>query len=130
MQHQTEDLRVKKHPDGKIHLLLVEDDDTIRHMLTYGLRAAGYHVEVAGNGAEAMDVLKTFEPDLIILDLYMPKMDGLAFLKQYESKVPILVCSGSDEEQDIRRTLETGASRFLQKPVTLNALQEAIQTLL
>lgn len=115
---------------GKQRVLLVDDDDTIRHMLTYGLQTFGYEVRQAKNGAEGFDLLEEYDPDIIVLDLYMPEMDGLAFLKRYQGPVPVLVCSGSDEEQDIQRTLEKGAARYLQKPVSLDALHEAIGALI
>lgn len=111
-------------------ILLVDDDGTIRHMLTYGLRAAGYEVEPTTNGREGLAAIETFQPDLIVLDLYMPELDGLTFLQQYQGPIPIIVCSGSDEEQDIQRTRDAGAAKFLQKPVSLAVLREAVDAIL
>ena len=135
MHDQIEGVRMSEKPeqrDATAHprILLVDDDDTIRHMLAYGLKAAGFEVQACANGLQGMSALDSFTPDVIVLDLYMPEMDGLAFLQNYTGAAPIIVCSGSDEEHDIQRTLDKGAARFLQKPVALSVLREAIEAAL
>ncbi|MCB1053233.1 MAG: response regulator transcription factor [Acidobacteria bacterium] len=110
-------------------ILMIEDDASIRLLLGFGLRRAGYQVEMAENGALAKEHFQAFTPDLILLDLYMPYFDGLSFLKWVRqdvgSKVPIIVISAAEKE--IETAQKEGADAFLAKPVDIAELVACIE---
>ncbi len=115
-----------------VTILLVEDDRFIRKLLTYGLKAQGFEVLVAENGRQGIQFLETINPELIILDLFMPEMDGLAFLKQIQDKtaVPIIVLSGSKDPKHQAEALRLGAVKFITKPIGMQPLLDIINPIL
>ena len=128
MQTTTENVRVEK---TSHKILVVEDDPTIRQLMTYGVSRAGYTVLAAEDGEEATSLIDDFKPNLILLDLYMPKMDGLSFLDQFGSRdIPIIVISGSKIEGHRDETIRRGASAFLDKPVSIELLLKKVDELL
>lgn len=98
-------------------ILLVEDDASLSDAFSIILQQEGYFVELAFDGQEAIDKLKTFDADLILLDLLMPVMDGKEFLKKYDNKngIPILVFSNLDAKDDVKEILDLGADRYMLK---------------
>jgi len=117
-------------------VLVVEDDFGTRTLIEGYLRDAGLKVLVAENGEEAEVVLEEEIPDLIILDLVMPVMDGTAFLQRLRAHperlgVPVIICTGKDLTDDDRRRLETQASGILPKGDGIEAgLKKILGTLL
>lgn len=102
---------------GKI--LVIDDDPTIRHLLHVMLKGEGYPVEVAEDGAEGLEKYKTFRPDLLILDIMMPKMDGYTFLLELKKiadtrSVSIIVLTAQEQMRDIFK-LE-GVNDYVVKP--------------
>jgi DNA-binding response OmpR family regulator len=102
----------------QFRILVVEDDQRIRDFITSKLKASGYDVLTANNGVEGLEQAHTQEPDLVVLDLLMPKMDGLEMLKQLRSvsAVPVIFLTAKGADTDRIRGLELGADDYLPKP--------------
>ncbi len=104
----------------KRKILIVDDDESIRKMIGRILIKSGYEVYTAVNGVEAVKKLINIEIDLIILDLVMPLMDGIEFLKAIRSKeirdIPVLIISGTDDAKQIVEAYKLGAYDFIRKP--------------
>jgi CheY-like chemotaxis protein len=103
-------------PSG--YLLVVEDDDEIRDFVALLLETEGYAVRTARNGAEALDVVRDHTPELILLDMRMPVMDGWAFARAYRSRLgphaPILVMTAARDAA--QRAQEIQADAYMAKP--------------
>jgi two-component system, chemotaxis family, chemotaxis protein CheY len=114
-------------------VLVVDDDALIRETLATALADEGYSVRVAGDGRIALQTLSDWRPDLIVLDLMMPVMDGAAFRAAQSSaeamaEIPVIVLSAAHNLQ--RRTEELGAVAVFAKPFDLTELLEAIERVL
>ncbi len=101
-------------------ILIVEDDTALNEAYNTILGSAGYDVKTAFNGKEALTVTATYEPDIIFLDLRMPVMDGIEFLKAYNKKdkhpkVKIIVFSNYDMQREVDEAYELGAERYVLK---------------
>jgi two-component system KDP operon response regulator KdpE len=110
-------------------VLLVDDEASLRATVRRGLEAFGYDVEVATNGLEAVDLVQRRRPDVVLMDLAMPKMSGITAIEQIRtwSEVPIIVLSVMGEEADKVRALEVGADDYLTKPFGLQELNARIR---
>jgi two-component system, OmpR family, KDP operon response regulator KdpE len=110
--------------DRKLRILCVEDDPQMRSFLLAQLRARGHQVQAVRDGAQAIDQAAIFEPELVLLDLALPTLDGLAFLRRLRewSKAPVIVLSARDEESVKIKALDSGADDYLTKPFSLNEL--------
>jgi len=110
--------------------ILIIDDDArlVKNVETY-LADFDYHIEGALNGMEGLEKVKTFQPDLIILDLMMPKMDGLEVCREIrkENQVPIIMLTARGEESDVVAGLEVGADDYLTKPFSLRVLAARVK---
>ncbi|MDX1606437.1 MAG: response regulator transcription factor [Candidatus Competibacterales bacterium] len=115
-------------------ILLVDDDALLQELLAMHLEYGGYAVSTAGNGREAMDRLATETPDLIMLDMMMPVMDGLQFLRwlrqEQHSAIPVLALTGMQKPGGDALILDTGANAVLYKPVDHRRLLASIENLL
>jgi DNA-binding response OmpR family regulator len=113
-------------------LLLVDDDLNLLDTLTFNLRSSGYQVITAADGAGALEKARDERPDLVILDLMLPEVDGLVVCRslRQESSVPILVLTARTGELDKIIGLESGADDYLTKPFSLGELQARIRALL
>ena len=101
-----------------LRILIVDDEPQIQRFLRLGLEAAGYDTFLANDGAEGLRQSAAMNPDLVILDLGLPDMDGkqvLARLRQWSS-VPVLVLSARDDEHEKIETLDLGANDYIAKP--------------
>jgi two-component system response regulator VicR len=101
-------------------VLIVEDERTLNEAYDLVLKREGHDVKVAFNGEEALEVFKEHQPDLILLDLRMPKMDGVEFLKQMKPeknypKVKIIIFSNYDDQKEIDSAFKHGANRYILK---------------
>ena len=101
-------------------VLVVEDDLALNDAYKTILTTAGYSTHVAFNGEEALEITKSTEPDIIFLDLRMPIMDGIAFLKAYEPKrkhphVKIVVFSNYEMQREVDEAYQLGAERYVLK---------------
>jgi DNA-binding response OmpR family regulator len=113
-------------------ILLVDDEPTLLETLAYNLRASGYEVVTASDGATALEVAHAEAPDLIILDLMLPELDGLTVCRSLRqvSDTPILVLTARTGELDKIVGLESGADDYMTKPFSLGELQARIRALL
>ena len=116
----------------KTHILLVDDDPAILRLLQTNLRARGYLVSTAVDGEEALEAVEQNIVNLIILDLTMPKLDGVEVCRRVRewSKVPIIVLSARGDENDKVRCLELGADDYMIKPFGIAELMARIKTAL
>ena len=116
----------------KEKVLLIEDERTIRRFMQAILTANGYDVLMAGTGAMADTMISSHCPDIIILDLGLPDMDGMTILRNVRkwSKVPILVVSARSHERDKVEALDAGADDYLTKPFGTVELLARIRTAL
>lgn len=98
-------------------VLLVEDDRVLNNAFYTYLMAGGYEVCQAYNGKEALEKIPGFRPEIILLDLLMPVMNGNAFLKAFDNteQIPIIVFTNLDSRSDVREALENGATRYMLK---------------
>jgi len=102
-----------------MRILVVEDEKRIADFLSRGLESAGYAVDLAGEGARAIDMVHATEYDLVILDLGLPDMDGLSVLQKVRNRKtspPVLILSARDQVDDRVKGLEGGADDYLVKP--------------
>ena len=116
-----------------MRILLAEDDARVASFIRRGLREEHYTVDVAKDGEEALFLAQTGEYDLIILDLLLPKRNGLDVLRTLRTErntVPALILTARDEVQDKVRGLDTGADDYLTKPFRFDELLARIRALL
>jgi len=113
-------------------VLVVEDDASIADVLRRTLRQEGHEVRSAGDGVEALELAADFVPDLVVLDLGLPKLDGVDVLKRLraESDVPILILTARTETGDRVEGLDTGADDYLVKPFERQELLARLRALL
>lgn len=107
---------------GMSRILLVDDDPLFRVWLTDALKTQGHEVECAINGIEGLKRIRSFMPDIIMLDLIMPQMDGFSLLEARDCMTPIMMLSARDNEEDRIRCYELGADDFLTKPFSIKEL--------
>jgi len=117
-----------------INLIIADDHTVIRQALCEMLRGKGSYniVAEAGDGSELMDLLRSHQPDLIILDINMPRMDGVATLEKLSSMTncpPVLVLSANEGERSVRAVLKAGAKGYVPKNAALEELEFAINSL-
>lgn len=106
-------------------ILVVEDDEAISESVAYHLGRAGYRVLTAADGLQGMRLFTTQRPDLVILDLMLPQLDGWRFTEQLRAQdahVPVIVCSARNSEYDRVHGLELGADDYVVKPFSMKEL--------
>lgn len=115
-----------------ITILVVDDEKSLRDFVCRNLEVRGYHAPTASNGIEAIKLFNQHSIDLVILDLMMPKMDGLEVIRRIRghSQVPIIVLSALGEEADKIRALDVGADDYLTKPFGVGELLARVQAVL
>jgi two-component system, OmpR family, alkaline phosphatase synthesis response regulator PhoP len=113
-------------------ILVVDDETNLRHTLAYALRQEGYEVLTAEDGEAALESFKANAPDLVILDLMLPKLDGLEVCRRIrrQSDVPILMLTARDSELDRVVGLEIGADDYLVKPFSMRELVARVRAML
>lgn len=116
-------------------ILIVEDDETQVQMLRHFIAMWGYEIEAAMTGEDAINALSTYQPDLVLLDLYLPGIPGLDVLKRIRENsklqnIPVFVLSADDSEEIKIVSMSSGASEFLSKPIVMADLVMKIQTAL
>ncbi len=107
------------------HLLIVDDEDNLRSMLSAALRHNGFEITTAANGREALDAVAEHNPDLIVLDVMMPELDGFEVcrrLRAQNNATPVLFLTARDGTEDKVRGLTLGGDDYLQKPFSLEEL--------
>jgi DNA-binding response OmpR family regulator len=116
-----------------LRILVAEDERGVAAFLRQGLREAGYAVDVARDGQDAMDFLRGMEYDLVVLDIMLPRADGFEVVKQARSRgsrVPIILLTARGELGDKVRGLDAGADDYLTKPFSFPELLARIRALL
>ena len=105
-------------------ILIVDDEEPIRNILTHNLSREGYNVIEASDGVAAIDIALEQKPDLILLDIMLPKLDGLSVCKRIKNSmnVPILMLTAKDGEIDKILGLELGADDYITKPFSVREL--------
>jgi len=105
-------------------ILVVEDEPSLQETLIYNLQKQGYTVEAVGNGRTALEAARRLKPDLIVLDIMLPELDGFEVTKiiRREMTVPILMLTARDDEIDRVVGLEVGADDYLTKPFSMREL--------
>ncbi len=127
----SEPLDINK--DSK-HILVVDDDHEIAESIRYTLRAAGFQVSLARDGNEGVAVAESKRPDLMILDMMMPKRSGLLVLerlRQYtDNPVPVIMITGNEGNRHREYAELLGVSDYLHKPFTMDRLLDSVKNLL
>ena len=115
--------------DDKKTILVVDDEQSIIDILVYNLKKEGYNTIEATDGASAVEIALAQKPDLILLDIMLPKMDGLTVCKKVKNalNVPILILSAKDEELDKIVGLELGADDYITKPFSVRELMARVK---
>jgi DNA-binding response OmpR family regulator len=113
-------------------VFIIEDEISLQEAMKYNLIKQGYEVEVCGDGAKAVELANKNHPDLIILDLMLPGMDGLEVCKTLRQTMstPIMMVTAKDEEIDRIVGLEIGADDYLTKPFSMRELMARVKALL
>ncbi|MCD4523897.1 response regulator transcription factor [Nocardioides sp. cx-173] len=120
-------------PVPKPRVLVVEDDRAVRESLRRSLEFNGYDVRLAGDGAEALATIGAAQPDVVVMDVMMPRLDGLETtraLRTAGNRVPILVLTARDAVGDRVEGLDAGADDYLTKPFALQELLARLRALL
>lgn len=113
-------------------ILVVEDEVSLQETLAYNLKRQGYEVEAAGDGNAALEIARRLKPDLILLDVMLPGMDGfeLCRILRQEMNTPVLMLTARDEEIDRVVGLEVGADDYLTKPFSMRELMARVKAML
>ncbi|MBX5483814.1 MAG: response regulator [Myxococcaceae bacterium] len=116
--------------DDATRVLIVDDDRFVRMLLKDALSDGGYHFTEASDGEEALEKLKADPQDVVLLDLFMPKMSGIEALTEIQRIAPgqkVLVISSLDSDALVAQALQSGAAGFIQKPFHPLEIQAAVK---
>lgn len=110
--------------------LIVDGDRDLLDVMTYALRRHGHQVIAATDGQQALDRLRADRPEIVVLDLKLPRLDGFEVCRRIrlESELPIIIVSSSCEEPDLLRALDLGADDYVTKPFSLKVLAARMET--
>jgi DNA-binding response OmpR family regulator len=113
-------------------ILLVDDEDAVQKLLTYPLEREGYRVVSALDGQQALERFDAERPDLVVLDIMLPKVDGLEVCKRLRARstVPIIMLTARDDELDKVVGLELGADDYITKPFSIREFRSRVRALL
>jgi len=119
-------------PSNPPRIVVADDDAGIREIIRTRLQAAGYAVEIARTGYEALTKIETCRPAGVVLDINMPEMDGFGVLAALgpRNRIPILVLTARHAAEDVRRAVDLGAKDYLAKPFTEAQLIARVSRLL
>ncbi|MGD0296762.1 MAG: response regulator [Bryobacteraceae bacterium] len=117
-----------------ILLLLVDDDEESRELIQAGLKRLGYTVSTAATGKEGIEAARGESPNLILMDMCMPEMDGFEAVKQLRANagttnIPIIALTGLNKAADVQRAIDVGCDNFQTKPLNLASLHIKIRRL-
>jgi len=119
----------------RARVLIVDDEPDLVRILQFGLESIGYGVETASDGQEGLKKAREIKPDIILLDLMLPKLDGykvcrlLKFDERYKH-IPVIILSARTQEGDQTLAMEMGANRFITKPYDFSEVLGHIETLI
>ena len=113
-------------------ILVVDDEVSLQETVAYSLKKEGYTVEIAGDGNKGLELARSSKPDLIILDVMLPGMDGFEVCRtlRHETNIPVLMLTARDDEIDRVVGLEVGADDYLVKPFSMRELIARVKALL
>jgi len=123
----------KNNSIGPARLLIVDDSYDTCSLLKEYFEGLGYAVNLAFNGQEALDNMKEFMPDIVLMDIQMPFMDGEACLKRLKLRFPgasVIVVTGLNNRASVEKFAELGAAGYVAKPIDMDFLSDLIQKLL
>lgn len=117
------------------NILIAEDERDIRELIQFTLSFAGHQVTTAANGAEAVDLAPKVKPDLIMMDVRMPKMTGYEACKQIKlidelKHIPVVFLSAKGQDEEIQSGIDAGAVAYITKPFAPDELQRKIADIL
>lgn len=120
---------------AKEHVLIIEDEEDIQELIAYNLGKEGYQTTRAGSGEEGLRAAKTKQPNLIVLDIMLPGMDGLEICKLLKADaktqhIPVVMLTAKGEESDVITGLELGADDYIVKPFSPKVLIARVRTIL
>jgi CheY-like chemotaxis protein len=116
-------------------ILIIDDSTTNIVLLQAVLNNKGYLIETALNVKDALSIVSKKNPDLILLDLLMPRINGYDFLKEIKENdktcnIPVIIVSALTDQENIQRSMELGANEFITKPVDIQKLLEMVASIL
>jgi DNA-binding response OmpR family regulator len=132
MPNQSIEPKQRAHPQHALHILVVEDDQLLSHCLRISLQGAGYIVSTAGDGVEALAIFQDARIDLVLLDIWMPDMDGYTLCSELRkrSNVPIIIVSALSQAHEVLQGFRSGADAYVAKPFQFREVEARIHQLL
>lgn len=120
---------------AKKYILVIEDEKEMADIIIQILEREGYEVDVAHDGQDGLNKIKTTKPDMVLLDIILPKLDGRDLLKKIKEDkdtkdIPVLILSGKTEQWDREIGLELGAEEYIEKPLDVLKLLRQIRRIL
>ena len=121
--------------DGKPTILVADDEEDVRELVTYRLTRSGYNVIGARDGLEALELATERAPDLMVLDVMMPKLDGYELTRRVRAEealrsIPVILLTARSQESDVDRGFEVGADDYLRKPFNPDELVARVRAVL
>lgn len=126
-------VQLQEEASGPKHVLLVEDDPVVSRLTESALTRHGYDVSLASNGLAGLRKARDESPDVVVLDLMLPGIDGfgiLSRLRQEGHRTPVVICSCLTGEADRKTALHLGADEYLEKPASPSAVTDVVERLL
>jgi DNA-binding response OmpR family regulator len=122
-------------PRAQPLVLVADDDDDIRMLVTFRLERSGYEVVAARDGEQALDLALRHRPELAVLDLMMPKIDGYELTRRLREldetrAMPVILLTARAQESDVARGFEAGADDYIRKPFSPQELRARVQAIL
>ncbi len=116
-------------------VLVADDDEDVLELVAFRLRRAGYRTVTARDGREALEMVRTEQPDLSVLDVAMPEMDGLEVTRALRGsdatrRMPIILLTARSQERDVMAGIEAGADAYIRKPFSHRELRARVESML
>lgn len=121
------------HPESKARILVVEDEEEIRANIELYLKFRGYEILAARDGREALDALPGFEPDVVVSDLIMPRLDGMGLLHamaERGAEIPVVIATAYGTMESAIAAMKSGAADYLTKPIDLEYMAQVVERVL